>query len=226
MLSVLDGKYHGDYSRSFDALLEFLAVNNSPPVVTQLPDKLGWLYGDMETYERLIDAYHHETLRSDFDSLGDIYIENQSRLGQSYKGQFLTPENACRMMAKMNAAEYRQSGEKKDGPILVADPAVGTGRMLLATYDEFGDDVHYFGVDIDRRALQIAFINAGNWDIHNCYLLHADTVRHDIRPGGPNWRYANLLWGPLYWDELEELPTQERQDQAKDEEDNQLNPFG
>jgi hypothetical protein len=199
MLSVLEGKFHGDYSRSFDALLEFLAVDSRPYVIEQIPDRLEWLFSDLKTYERLVEAYDSEALKRDFDSLGDIYVENLGRISQSSRGQFFSPEQVCRFMAKMVAADQP---EKKDGKILVCDPAVGSGRMLLTAYDEFGDDAAYFGVDVDCRALQIAFINAGNWKIQDCYLLHADSLLHDTRPNSPNWKYANRLWGPSYWDEL------------------------
>ena len=201
MLSVLEEKHRGDYTRSFDALLEFLAVDSRPYVIEQIPDRLDWLFSDLKTYERLVEAYDNEAIKHDFDSLGDIYVENQSHLTQSYKGQFFSPEQICRFMAKMMAADKKT--EKKEGKILVCDPAVGSGRMLLATYDEFGDSAAYYGVDVDRRALQIAFINASHKGIQDFYLLHADSILHDTRPNSPNWKYANRLWGPSYWDELE-----------------------
>jgi type I restriction-modification system DNA methylase subunit len=199
MLSVLDEKFRGDYTRSFDALLEFLAVNNCPYAINQIPDRLEWLLKDLKTYERLVEAYDGEAVKRDFDSLGDIYIENLGRISQSSRGQFFSPEQVCRFMAKMVAADRP---EKKDGKILVCDPAVGSGRMLLAAYEEFGDDAAYFGVDVDRRALQIAFVNASHERIQGFYLLHADSLLHDTRPNSPNWKYANRLWGPSYWDEL------------------------
>jgi type I restriction-modification system DNA methylase subunit len=199
MLSALEEKFHGDYTRSFDVLLEFLAVNNRPYVLEQIPDRLEWLFSDLKTYERLVEAYDCEAVKRDFDSLGDIYIDNLGKISQSSRGQFFSPEEVCRFMAKMVAADRT---EKKDGKILVCDPAVGSGRMLLAAYDEFGDDAAYFGVDIDLRALRIAFINASCRGIEDFYLLHADSLLHDTRPNSPNWKYANRLWGPEYWDEL------------------------
>jgi type I restriction-modification system DNA methylase subunit len=85
-------------------------------------------------------------------------------------------------------------GEDFARRINVLDPCVGTGRLLMSAY-KVNPNSNLFGVDIDLDALRIAHVNFLVHDVKNFYLLHADSLRHEIdfsKPeGNHNWQFAN-----------------------------------
>ena len=190
---------------AFDRLLEMIAFDNCPHVVKQMPDRLSWLLGDEEFYNKLLTVYAkgRQVLVEDaYDALGDHYIEGQSKWSASAKGQFLTPCDVTRMMTRINIGTPPEG----DKPITVCDPCAGTGRMLMSAHEILGPRGYYFGVDIDRTALQIAFVNAGLKGMRRTRLLHANSLMYDINPSSPNWDYSNQLFGPVAsWDRLLKL---------------------
>jgi len=198
MFNVLYHKFH-DHNRAWDNLVEFLAVDNCPPMLLQMDHQFEWFYEDKKLAEELIAAYDMDLIKSDrHDHLGDLYVENQSRLSQSYKGQFLTPDNVVELMVQMTIP-------KTEDEINILEPAVGTGRFLLAA-NKYAPNANLFGVDIDIRAIRIAFTNCA---IHNvsAYLLCADSLQHETYLHAPegryNWGFANR-WHSC-WDQLKEI---------------------
>ncbi|MFH1372355.1 MAG: N-6 DNA methylase [bacterium] len=133
-------------------------------------------------------VYDPKILQSDYyDHLGDMYLEKiVSRSESTRKGIFLTPAEVAQMMASMTI-------EKTDRQVNVLDPAVGSGRLLMAAHKQ-APRARLFGVDIDLRSLRIAFTNLAIHSISG-YLLHADSLRHEIdiakEAGQQNWQYAN-----------------------------------
>jgi ribosomal protein L11 methylase PrmA len=85
------------------------------------------------------------------DGLGDVYMEY---LSNKYKGQFFTPTDICRMMAVTTIV----TGDKHKR---VLDPAVGSGRMILAAA-EIAPQNLFFGNDIDLTCVKMCLLN--------CYL--------------------------------------------------------
>ena len=65
----------------------------------------------------------------DQDFLGDMYMALE--LGNHWKGQFFTPYNICKMMARMHCGKLSDQIEK-DGIISVCDCCCGAGAMLIA----------------------------------------------------------------------------------------------
>lgn len=198
MLDVLYTKFH-DYNSAWDKLVEFVAVDNCPPLLPRIKDKMYWLFNDLKLAEDLVKKYDLGLLKSDrHDHLGDLYVENQSRLGQSYKGQFLTPDPVVEFIVASTIG-------KTDKELTVLDPCVGTGRFLIKA-KEYAPNANLYGVDIDIRALRIAFTNCA---IHNisAYFLCADSLRHNTdiseEDGRYNWGFANQ-WYPC-WDKLREI---------------------
>ena len=184
----LISKKHNDPIKAWDSFIEFLAVDNCPPIFNQLDHKFEWLFEDKELADEIIKTYDVDLLKSDYyDHLGEMYLEKiVSKNEASRKGQFLTPMNVADAMADMTI-------EKTENSIKILDPAVGTGRLLMAAHKKAPNGL-LFGVDIDLRALRVAFTN---FAIHNIsgYLLNADSLYHEIDiskvEGAQNWKYAN-----------------------------------
>ena len=88
------------------------------------------------------------------DILGDLF---QGGITYGEKGQFLTPEPICEMMARMNLLAEKTGLE---GRRSVNDPCVGSGRMLLAAAD-LQPNWHFVGQDVDLRCVRMTAINLG-----------------------------------------------------------------
>ena len=134
-----------------------------------------------------------------------MYIENQSRSGKLGKGQFLTPDSVVEFMCQSTVGQAKETAGDENRPLNVLDPCVGTGRFLIGAH-KYAPDANLFGVDIDLRALRIAFTNCAIHGIR-AYFLHADSLVHEIdisKPDGiANWQYANKWYSS--WDKLKTM---------------------
>jgi len=187
MYDLLTEKF-SDPVRSWDSLVEFLAVDNCGELLYQLNHKFEWLFRDSKLAEAVMKTYDAELLRSDYyDHLGEMYLERiVSKKEAERKGRVLTPMHAADSIAQMTI-------QRTNEPLRILDPAVGTGRLLMAAH-KIAPNSTVFGVDTDLRLLRIAFTNLA---IHNIsgYLLNADSLKHEIniatKDGRYNWQYAN-----------------------------------
>jgi len=81
------------------------------------------------------------------DVLGKFYEEN---ISHGHNGQFFTPQPVCDMMARMMGA----SGSGKR----IADPACGSGRMLMAMA-KLNRHAMFYGADVDANCAKMTAIN-------------------------------------------------------------------
>lgn len=187
MYDKLDRRFR-DSSKAWDSLIEFLAVDHCAPLLYQLNHKFEWLHGDSRLAQSVMAAYDPKLLKSDYyDHLGEMYLEHiLSKSEAARRGIFLTPSEVAQMMASMTIQSTNQQ-------VNVLDPAVGTGRLLMAAHRQV-PNARLFGVDTDLRSLRICFTNCAIHDI-TAYLLHADSLQHEIdiakEDGRHNWQYSN-----------------------------------
>jgi len=86
------------------------------------------------------------------DILGDIF---QGAITYGERGQFMTPEPICQMIARMSLPEVPTD---LDGRRTVCDPCCGSGRMLLAAA-EMQPHWQFVGQDVDLRCVRMSAIN-------------------------------------------------------------------
>ena len=110
-------------------------------------------------------------------------------LGSHWHGQFFTPYDICRMMAKisLNGGERDAKTEILDhGYISINDPACGAGATLIAAanqlrnqYINYQTDALFVGQDIDRIAGMMCYIQLS---LLGCagYVVIADTLSNPI----------------------------------------------
>lgn len=122
----------------------------SPDEITEFPKLLAHL---VECFEEKTD-----------DHLGRLFHELE--LHNTYKGQFFTPYDLCRMMAKMTL-DGTAAAEIIDqrGHVSAAEPACGAGATVLALAQEFTAagfnhqrQLHVTAVDLDPRCVHMAYI--------------------------------------------------------------------
>lgn len=64
-----------------------------------------------------------------YDAFGDLFMALISQRGQQQKGQFFTPEHITELMSEITLGKQKEAAS---GIISIHDPAVGSGRTLLA----------------------------------------------------------------------------------------------
>lgn len=114
---------------------------------------------------------------TDADLLGVIY-EAYGHSTDAF-GQFFTPENLSSAIADM--ALYDMDGDRygRDNPLTVADPACGSGRLLVEAAKQVPDDadhIVFYGGDKDplcakMTALNLCFFNLDGYAVQGDSLL-------------------------------------------------------
>jgi type I restriction-modification system DNA methylase subunit len=108
------------------------------------------------------------------DVLGEVF--GMLEQGNAARGQFFTPYEICRLMARMtlNDDEIRERIEAR-GFITMQEPAVGAGAMIIAVAEamqergiNYQEHLHVSCVDVDARAVHMAFLQLS--------LLHVPAV--------------------------------------------------
>lgn len=106
--------------------------------------------GREETYMSLASKYDKQELECicrmfaevvsgidenpDQDFLGEMFMALD--LGNDHNGQFFTPYNVCKMMAKMTYGKDLEEKMERRGWVSVNDPACGAGALLVAFANE------------------------------------------------------------------------------------------
>lgn len=107
------------------------------------------------------------------DVLGATFMELE--LGNKWAGQFFTPYEVCRLMARCNMGRDPAPLIAQHGFITVCDPAVGAGALPIAMAEAMHDAGHNYqrcmhvtAQDVDARAAHMAYIQLS--------LLHVPAV--------------------------------------------------
>ena len=187
LYSLFENHFSDTY-KGWEHFIEFLAADNSREHFLQLHSRLEWLFKDKNLCQRVLKVYDPRLLRSDYrDHLGEMYLEKIAGNNVATKrGQFLTPDTVSTLMGEMCIPPTEKN-------IYVLDPAVGSGRLLMAAHKRAPHAV-LFGVDVDLSMYHIALANFAIHNIHG-FLLHADSLLHETdiatTDGRANWAYAN-----------------------------------
>ena len=164
------------------------------------------------------------------DLLGDLYM--RLNLGSHWHGQFFTPYNITKMMAKMTIPEKSQSQLQEKGWISVVDPAVGGGATLIAAAEEFhSQDINYqtqvlfAGQDIDRVAglmayIQLSLLGCPGYVVIGNTLTNPVTGYSVLRPfpkeGQEFWFtpmfYRDVWQGRILCERMDELTHRKREE--------------
>ena len=103
--------------------------------------------------------------RSFGDILGQIYEEES--VTNRFTGQFFTPEHLCKMMARMII-------EPTDEPVSIADPACGSGRLLIAA-QPLAPNATLYGIDRDLTCVHMTVLNMLVRNA-NAVIIHGNTL--------------------------------------------------
>lgn len=97
------------------------------------------------------------------DYLGEIYMGLE--LGNDARGQFFTPYDVSRLMARMNLDESLEQRIAERGFVTIHEPAVGSAGMVIGIAEalqergiNFQQCCHVTCLDVDIKTVHMAFI--------------------------------------------------------------------
>lgn len=121
-----------------------------------------------------------ELERNPRDVLGETFHELE--LHNTYKGQFFTPYPLCQMMASMTIADDTKEKVEQRGYIRAAEPACGSGAMVLALASalkekgiNYQDQLHVTATDLDSRCVHMAYLQLSLMHIP-AVIVHGNTL--------------------------------------------------
>lgn len=136
---------------------------------------------DMSDGQRPVDLYaeafgelQYGIAETEADLLGVVYEE--LGMDSDQFGQYFTPHNLCRLKADM----VIDVDEDRDDPYTVADPASGSGRLLLHAAKSIPDDVDavFYGKDKDATCAKMTALNLCMFNLDG-YAVHGDSLTLD-----------------------------------------------
>lgn len=142
------------------------------------------------------------------DHLGTLFHELE--LHNTYKGQFFTPYELCRLMAMMTMPQDLQAEIDKHGFITMQEPACGAGATVIAFAAEmqaaginYQERLHVTAIDIDPRCVHMAYVQFTLMHIP-AVIVHGNTLSleefgHWYTPAHimGAWSYRLKRGGPL-----------------------------
>ena len=141
------------------------------------------------------------------DLLGDAYeylMRNFATESGKSKGQFYTPAEASRIMAKVIGI-----GDVKDSSRSLHDPTCGSGSLMLKAHDEgksrTGHDLAMYGQEMDNATAALARMNMILHDCPTADILQGNTLASPqfLSPSGglktfdfvvANFPFSNKSW--------------------------------
>lgn len=125
------------------------------------------------------------------DCLGNYYLEVAAHSSKQTRGEFYTPQEISRLMARITIDADAAIG--KNHPITVNEPACGAGGMVLAVAELFApkhvDLLRVTCQDINPVAADMTYINTSLWGIPAKILLGSSIGRKSPRQ----------IWKNIHW---------------------------
>ena len=168
---------------------------------------LAALQRDDETYLDVLDDYDRGKDRDRDERNADLFstafgelmsameASNRDVLGVTYEafgmqneafGQHFTPHNVCASLAELQAT----SGDPEP-PITIADPACGSGRLLIHAARRHDARTICFGQDKDLLCAQMAALNCCFFNM-DAVVMYGDSLTLEQRRA---WRTEHRIMG-------------------------------
>lgn len=154
----------------------------------------------------IVELYEEDP---DQDILGDLYMD--LGLGSSELGQFFTPYNVCKMMAKMVVGnkEFNEKEIAKRGYVSVNEPACGAGATIIALLNAYREMGINYQTDVFVMAQDLSYITAlmcyVQLSLLGCaaVIVVGDTICNPPTTAQTIWETAGNMWfTPMYQSSL------------------------
>ncbi|GHC56097.1 N-6 DNA methylase [Roseibacillus persicicus] len=128
------------------------------------------------------------------DLLGHYYCEVNAKSGRDQRGEFYTPREVNKLMARMsvNTEEIVEKGL----PFTMNEPACGSGGIVLALAEELAphnavDLMRVTAQDISKVGCDMAYVNLTLWAIP-AHIIWGDTLRNTVNESWKNIHWARV----------------------------------
>lgn len=136
------------------------------------------------------------------DCLGSYYLEIAAHSSKQTRGEFHTPQEISRLMARITIDA--DASISRSQPITINEPACGAGGMVLAIAELFApkhvDLLRVTCQDINPVATDMTYINTSLWGIPAKVILD-----NAISPQAPQKIWKNIHWGRVGEDQRQQL---------------------
>jgi type I restriction-modification system DNA methylase subunit len=190
-----------DPRQVFDAFTRFAACALAAQTreAEYLEEAKRWEKQEMDLFAEAFGTLVAEMETRPFEDLiGGYYLEFVlSQKGQQWNGEFHTPKPICDLMARMMIGDVATL--PAEGPIIVCEPACGSGAMILSFAEVCPPDVRrrlrVTAIDISRTACDMAFINTTLWGVPT-RIIHGNSLSLECWAAWSNIHYI-MPWLPL-----------------------------
>lgn len=120
---------------------------------------------ELDVFARILAEVVLELEAGHDDVMGSVFGELD--LGNSAAGQFFTPYEVARLMARVTIGDGSEARSliEQNGFVSVLEPAVGAGGMVIALAEALSEvginyqqHMHVTAVDVDARAAHMAYV--------------------------------------------------------------------
>jgi len=146
-----------------------------------------------------------ELERSDF--MGEVFAEMEQH--NSHRGQFFTPYDVSRVLARITIADKVREIDNT-GFVTLQEPSMGSGGMVVAFSEELRKagynpqtQMHVVGVDVDSRAVHMAYIQLTLLHIP-AVIYVGNTLTMEMRE---EWKTPAHIMGGWDYRQKQELPS-------------------
>jgi type I restriction-modification system DNA methylase subunit len=110
----------------------------------------GYSQKDLEVFTKILASFMEYIWHNPYtDPLGEYYEEY---FADERLGQFFTPMEICKLMVMLQGADKETTGQK------VNDPAVGSGRTLIAYAEQAPNNI-FVGCDLNQTTAKLCALN-------------------------------------------------------------------
>lgn len=175
IVRLLEGaRYRHDMYQVFSDCMEAMAIACSNAVDLRQRDAREARYLEIvrryerevvEIFPRILGELTMAMEAAPGDVLGAVF--GQMELHNTARGQFFTPYEICRLMARLQIGDGAQLRTVIDrhGFAVAQEPACGAGAMVIALAQEMQDagvnyqqHLHVTAIDVDARAAHMAYV--------------------------------------------------------------------
>uniref|UniRef100_A0A8R1E7G4 ParB domain-containing protein n=1 Tax=Caenorhabditis japonica TaxID=281687 RepID=A0A8R1E7G4_CAEJA len=167
-------RYRHDMYQVFSDCMEAMAISFANAVDLRQRDAREARYLEIvrryerdviETFPKILAEVTMAMEAAPGDVLGTVF--GQLELHNTARGQFFTPYEVCRLMARLQIGDGAQLREivACHGFALAQEPACGAGAMVIALAQEMQDaginyqrHLHVTAIDVDPRAVHMAYV--------------------------------------------------------------------
>lgn len=205
---------NANYSRGmYDVFRDFvamaaLAIANRVPVSKEMFEQRtarylaiskGYSPEQMDAFSKALAEVVMDLEESPKDAMGELYMGLNISDGKC-KGQFFTPFDISKLLARMGGALDAVREAQAEGRICeIYEPCVGAGSISIATMEylreqgiDLARDVHLTAIDMDEKCVHMAFVQLSLLWIP-ATVIHGNALSDERREV---WHTPALLLAP------------------------------